>query len=141
MNSQRVRAIAIVVLMLLIGIAGAAQTPGPTQISPSEGSVLDNGCQNRRDPIRWDFEWQPIAGAQTYRLYIKRTGSVRKLLDIQIHSTSYERNEPLAYIAPMNLAGWRWSVRALVNGQWTSWSTSNFTVEPLDTDCPLGIIK
>jgi hypothetical protein len=126
-------ALAAVLAMAPICIS---QSAGPVQISPSDGAVLDNGCSNGRDPIQWEFHWSLVAGAQVYRFYIKRMGSVKKLFDIQTNSTSYVRNGVGSYIAPFNLDGWRWSVRALVNGQWTAWSTSNFSVEPLDTDCP-----
>ena len=105
-------------------------------VAPSEGDVLDNGCDNLKEPIAWDFRWSEGRGAQRYNLYvIHEFGATPLVNDPKIKSTSYtyQTKDP---IPRPNLAGWRWKVRPMVNGVWQAWSDERtFSVEPVNKDC------
>lgn len=110
----------------------------PSLISPAEGAVLDNGCTNRSDTMEWEFRWSEVPGATNYHLYVySRLGS-NPVDEPALTSTSYRYDAGRNYIEDRWNQGWRWRVRARVNGVWQEWSPERtFTVEPVNTDCPV----
>jgi hypothetical protein len=103
-------------------------------ISPKEGELLDNGCRNFKDPKLWQFRWSEVRGAQRYHLYVKHEFAGNPVIDnSNIRTTSYT-DEDNSF--SLNLSGWRWKVRPMINGVWKDWSAEQaFNVEPADTDC------
>ena len=123
-------------LFLASSITVAAQSSPPVPVSPSQDTVMDNGCTDRSDPIEWNYEWMAVAGATEYQLHVKRNGARLTLVNIRTQERHYSRREPGAYIVPPNYSDWRWRVRAFADNKWTDWSDERtFSVEPLDTDC------
>jgi hypothetical protein len=58
------------------------------------------------------------------------------IINATLTSSSY-RHETKGYIADQNRLGWRWKVRALVQGIWTDWSEERtFDVAPLAENKP-----
>lgn len=127
-----------IALTLLPTLATAQTPPAPTLISPQNGAVLDNGCSNRRDRIFWTFDWSDVPGATAYRLYVIGKNARNPVIDISNLAESQAQHISRgSYIVERNRFGWRWKVRARVNGKWSRWSEERmFDVEPIDTDCP-----
>src|SRR5262245_16651025 len=88
------------------------------------------------DPIIWDFAWQAVPGATKYQLFVISANAPFPLINnSDLASPSYHHEGRGAYVANQNRFGWRWKVRAMVDGAWTQWSDERtFDVEPLDTD-------
>jgi hypothetical protein len=108
----------------------------PTLISPRSGAVLDNGCSDKSDEIRWTFNWRGVLGATKYHLYVKGANAQYPLINKSNLTTSNYIHKTFGYIANQNRNNWKWKVRAYVNGNWGGWSTErSFNVEPLNTDC------
>ncbi|MCO6510869.1 MAG: hypothetical protein J5I65_08755 [Aridibacter famidurans] len=108
----------------------------PELLSPEEFEMMDNGCSTQADFVEWRFEWSKVSGAKAYHLYVKGEGAKYPVINAQgLNKTSYTRKN-IAFIAPHNATGWKWKVRALVDGKWRDWSDEReFSVEPIDTDC------
>jgi len=108
----------------------------PEMVSPSEGTLMDNGCSDQSDTEDWEFEWSTCPGAQAYALFVMGATATIPVIDIQTSNTSFER-QSVGYIADQNRLGWSWKVRAMQNDVWGEWTPEGtFDVEPLDTDCP-----
>ena len=103
-----------------------AAPPGlspPSLISPTNGSVLDNNCQDRSDSIEWDFDWSDVSGATKYQIYVIHEGAQLPVINEIALSSSYHSSRPGSYIADANRFNWAWKVRAGNDtGQWSSWS-------------------
>ncbi|OLP19255.1 hypothetical protein BST81_05700 [Leptolyngbya sp. 'hensonii'] len=112
-------------------------TPPPRLLFPDIGDVLDNGCQNLRSGIYWTFIWSPVPNATAYHLYVKGSNATSPVINnANIRLPEYIDKQSGSYIIDRNRLGWRWKVRAKVNGQWTAWSEERqFDVEPLNADC------
>ena len=110
----------------------------PTLLSPPNGAVLDNGCNNpRTDSIVWEFDWSDVPGATRYRLIVEHVGSAMPTIDVFTASSFYARAEAGAYIIERNRFDWQWRVEAEVNGVLSGPSViGTFSVEPLNADCP-----
>ncbi len=117
------------------GIGDACDIP-PIQISPLEGEVMDNGCLSRTDPNLWVFSWHSVWNATSYHLYVKSESAVYPVIDNpSISDTAYTS---LDSSYTLQLTGWTWKVRAMVNATWQDWSVVRmFDVEAVDTDCIL----
>lgn len=103
----------------------------PKLISPEEGAVLDNGQQDGKDDIVWDFDWSDVTGTTKYNLYVKHTGSTFPMIDVEVYDSSYHSVRS-GYIISSNRFDWKWKVRAFVNDKWSDWSEERrFDVEPL----------
>ncbi|HXG64830.1 MAG TPA: ankyrin repeat domain-containing protein [Blastocatellia bacterium] len=113
-----------------------ARPPLLELISPKEGDVLDNGCDNFKEPIVWEFRWSEARGAQRYHLYVIHEFAGNPVIDNpNIKSTSYT-DQSKGFIPTQSLAGWRWKVRPMVKGVWKDWSDEQtFSVEPENKDC------
>lgn len=123
-----------------ISVSGCGLNCIPSLISPKNGAVMDNGCDdqyNREDGTIWDFDWSDCQGANNYHLYVYHPGSTSPLIDNPNLTSSSYREECLGcYVADINRFGWQWKVRAKVNGIWGDWSNEQtFDVEPVNSDC------
>lgn len=120
---------------LEVDVSVAAVT-SPRLLAPQQGTILDNGCNDRTDPMAWYFEWSEVPGASDYELLVNGpNASVPAIHESSLSALSH-REQSSAYVAAHNLRGWRWKVRARVRGAWGAWSDERtFDVEPVDTDC------
>jgi hypothetical protein len=106
-------------------------------ISPANGAVMDNGCQDKSNGVTWDFDWSDVPGATAYHLRVWHNPALPVINNMAVPSSSYHDDSPATYIINTNLIGWRWMVRAKVHGIWGRWSiVRSFRVEKLNTDCP-----
>lgn len=111
--------------------------PPPILVSPANGAVMDNGCQDKSDDIIWDFDWKDVPGATEYQIRVWKNPAVPVVNNISTPTSDFHYVDPHSYIINTNLTGWRWVVRAKVRGRWGPWSrTGYFSVERLNTDCP-----
>jgi hypothetical protein len=110
----------------------------PNLISPAAGAVLDNGRQDFRDIIEWDFDWSDCTGATRYHLLVANAGGAEKIDEQDLTTSTYHYVGENMWIAEQFRHGYTWKVRAMVGGQWGSWSeTRTFDLEPVDTDPPM----
>lgn len=136
------RSVCLVLAVLLTGACDifestSAPTCEPEQLTPEEGDVLDNGCFDRSDEIRWEFSWAPCDDAQRYHLYVIGPGATFPVVDDRSVRETTHVHRSSGFVAEQNRLGWSWKVRANVRGQYGPWSPSRtFDVEPRDTDCP-----
>jgi hypothetical protein len=109
----------------------------PVLVSPTNGTVMDNGCAPKADGITWDFDWSDVPGATAYHIRVWKNPAL-PIINTDVPSSSYHyASAPSDHIINSNLNGWRWMVRAKVRGVWGPWSrVGNFRVEKLNTDCP-----
>ena len=107
----------------------------PVLQSPAEGAVMDNGRIDHTDPVVWDFDWSDCPDADRYHLYVVAPGATVPLINVHSSQSSSYRHHSSMYVRNDWLAGWRWQVRAEVDGEWGKWSgIRTFDVEPPDTD-------
>lgn len=98
---------------------------------------MDNGCADGSDEMVWPFSWSACPGATAYHLYVIGSEASVPIIDLENLTTSSYTDTSYSTVHNGNLLGWRWKVRALVNGAWGEWSTERtYDVEPLNTDCP-----
>jgi hypothetical protein len=113
------------------------QFPGPDLITPANGEVMDNGCRDRSDGIKWDFDWSDVPGASAYYIKVWKNPALPVVNQTNVTTSDYTHDRPKSYIINSNLTGWRWRVRAKVGGVWGRWSKLGFfRAERLNTDCP-----
>lgn len=106
--------------------------------SPANGALLDNGCSDLSNYLTWDFAWTACSGATQYNIYVKHPNDAAPRIDTALNTTAYHHAGFFA-IDDSHLSGWRWKVRAMINGFWTDWSFEEaFDVELLNTDCTPG---
>jgi len=117
---------------LLINLNGQCS---PALIEPAEGAFLDNGCYNGSETMLWNFVWDECQDAERYELYVIGPGASIPSISTQTSNTSYTKWVNDAYISESNQYGWIWRVRAMIDGEWGSWSERTFNVEPPDYDC------
>lgn len=117
----------------------------PKLLAPAEGAEMDNNCGDYSEMIFHEFRWTEVPGASRYHLYVIGPPAARGVLprkvnpaidDSDIKYTIYWRKNSDAVVVPGNYEGWRWKVRAKVNGKWGPWSVERtFRIESWDTDC------
>jgi serine/threonine protein kinase/tetratricopeptide (TPR) repeat protein len=107
-------------------------TPGPSLLMPAAGAILDNGANDGSKLRVWEFNWSEVPGATRYHLYvIGPTATLPVINNLTLTAPSY-RDEGKGYFATQYRLGYRWKVRALVNGTWTDWSEERtFDVTPV----------
>jgi hypothetical protein len=112
----------------------------PALVSPQEGAVVDNGCTNRKNGNTWRFQWSEVPGAERYHLYVKADHALNPVADERnLKEAVYVHREAGAYVVDCNRHGWKWKVRAMVDGVWGAWSEERgFEVELVNTDCQRG---
>jgi serine/threonine protein kinase/tetratricopeptide (TPR) repeat protein len=107
--------------------------PGPTPGKPAGGATLDNGTLDQSKLKVWEFDWSEVAGATQYHLYVIYPTAALPVINNSTLTSSSFRFERAAYVGVQYLRGWRWKVRALVQGVWTDWGEERtFDVAPLD---------
>lgn len=114
-----------------------AVVKAPTLYSPTNNSKVDNGCStNVNESLSWNFTWSAVSGARQYHLYVKNDKSANPLINEYLTATRFNHLRRGSYVANHLLTGWKWYVRANVNGKWSEWSQArSFTVEALNADC------
>jgi serine/threonine protein kinase/WD40 repeat protein/tetratricopeptide (TPR) repeat protein len=116
--------------------ADARLAPGPTLLSPAAGATLANGSLDRKKPFVWDFRWTEVPGATCYHVQIRVANDSPRVDRATITMPSWSYSGQF-YHPDHFLTGWRWRVRALVNGAWTQWSAYRaFQVAPPETAQP-----
>jgi hypothetical protein len=105
-------------------------------VAPENRAIMDNGRRDRKDHVIWRFEWSGHSNATQYQLRVQRTGSSAITIDEpNLMGESYVYDRPGAYFIEAYRFDWRWSVRAMVNGEWGGWTTErSFDLEPADRD-------
>jgi hypothetical protein len=134
----------IAAVLLLAAAAVACDRPPtaptslvPVLLSPAIGAVLPNGCFDFSREYNWDFDWQGVPGATVYHLYVIGPEVSVPLIEIENRVPSTYRHTSIGWIG--RTFGWRWRVRARVDGTFRDWSAwSSFSVEPPDIGCPGG---
>jgi hypothetical protein len=111
-------------------------TPGPTLLKPAAGATVDNGTGDASKQMAWEFHWSDVPGATQYQLHMIHSswlsvGPTRMVSNIyNPTSSSYNLGNKWA-VGDQSRLGWRWKVRALVQGTWTDWSEERtFDVAP-----------
>lgn len=128
----------VFLLINSITLAQLSNVPtAPTLLFPDSSDVLDNGCDPLENDIFWVFGWSEVPNATSYHLYAIGANALNPVIDNpNIKSTDYIHRSA-GFIIDRNRMGWRWKVRAMVNGEWSNWSEEKvFDVEPLNIDCP-----
>jgi hypothetical protein len=127
--------------MTISQIPTASNTPN--LLFPDNLDVLDNGCVNLKDGTFWTFIWSKIPNATSYHLYVIGKNSPNPVINkSNLTSPEYIDKSFQSYIANRYRRGWKWKVRAKINGKWSNWSEERvFDVEPLNTDCEELSIK
>lgn len=111
---------------------------------PEENAIMDNGCigSNNSDMLDWYFEWNEVAGATQYQLFVTIPGAPHPAINRTTTNTHYTHLRNTSFIGNAVRGNWEASVRALVDGVWTPWyggqgdEPLKFSVEPVNTDCP-----
>ncbi len=112
----------------------------PKKFSPTENSKLMNGCTDNSKTITWNFDWEDCSGATMYELQVYEPSVLNPRINVTVSPSSYEYNCNGCSILE-NLTGWRWKVRAYVDGEWGLWSNDGtFDVETVDTGCPPSLV-
>jgi len=110
-----------------------ALTPGPQLLQPVTGATLENGTLDLSKLLVRDFDWADVAGATQYHLYVIGPAAKFPVINQPTLATSSYRDESKSYVGDPHRRGWRWKVRALVQGVWTDWSEERtFDVAPLE---------
>jgi hypothetical protein len=73
--------------------------------------MLDNGRRDGSDGLVWVFRWSRCPGARWYHLYVINDRIVLSFYRYRSHTYGITHR-----------FGWRWRVRANVNGRWSAWS-------------------
>jgi hypothetical protein len=136
-SPRRLRALVVAGASLLAAGCGGATSPSlaaPTLTSPADFVLLDNGCQDRSNPLTWDFTWSDVPGATSYHLYVKQDAATLPVIDQKgIEVPTYRLSDNSFTFA---LTGWHWYVQAEANGtEGPPSRMGTFDVEPVDTDC------
>jgi hypothetical protein len=112
-----------------------AEILAPVLISPAQGALVDNGCSQHQDIMRWEFTWIPVPGGTEYRLFVMHPGAVIPVYDGPASDTGHVV-ESYAYVTDTNRFGWEWHASAVVDGERRMSEVRTFDIEPLNTDCP-----
>ncbi len=103
----------------------------PSLLEPGAGAVLANGSLDQGRTVVWQFKWSAVPGASNYHLLVIGATATIPLVDRWDLTSPACRHESRGYVGGPNRFGWRWKVRALVDGVWSPWSeTRTFDVEP-----------
>lgn len=122
--------------------AQSASLPGPALLTPERGATLDNGLVDRSLSMVREFKWSEIPGATKYHLIVFGPSSDRPSTELPNLSSPTHRYEIKGYVLDKYRLGWRWKVRALVNGVWTDWSEERiFNVAPLNRKTSSGTVR
>lgn len=118
----------LILLILIIPINQGCKQEG---VTPK--IEFDNGCDDRSDPIIWEFSWVPVENATEYVLYVKHADASQPLI-FETVNQPYYRFEEYEYIPDQNRYNWHWKFKPANSMEWVD--ENAFTVEPVNTDCP-----
>jgi hypothetical protein len=99
-----------------------------TLYAPQTNALLANGNENKRTSYTWNFDWADVPNAEQYEIYIIHPND---------HKKSFIQNTPVSKYQLVQrqprtnteLNGWKWKVRAFINGSYREWSaTRTFNV-------------
>jgi hypothetical protein len=108
----------------------------PDLITPAEWAILDNGCSSTQNQMVWNFDWTDVSRSYQYNLVVYKAGSQNQYINTIVYGSQYTYIST-TYISESDRHNWKWKVRAYVGNCWSDWSEErNFTVEPVNTDCP-----
>jgi len=78
----------------------------------------------------WQFDWTDVSGATRYHVEVSGPRARSAIVNVKTEDSSYQYVGK-GYIAPANLTGWRWQVRAEVGAKWSQWAPEQvFHVAP-----------
>ena len=107
-------------------------------LSPINGEIVDNGCDDGSNGIDWYFDWTDDPEADKY--YIRVFQEVMPFLTIiedSVSESSYHYQNNGFYTNPFQWYGLVWIIREKVEGKWQGYTDRGyFWVEPVNTDCP-----
>ena len=133
----------LLLTLLSLAITSPAQEQNPCVpilLSPGSGDALDNGLVGKSREHIWEFAWTECPGASEYHLYVIGARATHPVIDDDnIRINSYRRISDDGYVADPNLRGWKWKVRAKINGEWGEWSrVGTFDVKPVGSGSDSG---
>ncbi len=110
----------------------------PQLTEPAYNAQMDNGCTSGSDQIKWGFRWRSIQGAARYQLAVYQNIQT-PVVNTYVYNTYYDHVQS-GYIPNQNTNGWKWKLRAEVQGVWSDWTQERpFYLEPMNTDCPVAV--
>ena len=98
---------------------------------PANGTRLSQRrLGGNKSELVWNFGWYDCPEAERYHLYVIGPGALNPIVDdANVHSATYQLRKESYGITTLN--GWRWKVRAFVDGKWGEWSEERtFDVAP-----------
>lgn len=101
----------------------------PTLLAPASGSALANDCTGDV----WAFDWSDVANASAYEVVVRREGAPAPVIEAaNVTGSEYRWRRDPSIVPEAERRGWRWRVRAMVDGTWREWTPeSPFEVDPL----------
>jgi hypothetical protein len=107
----------------------------PRLISPTEGEVMDNGGGTPvYDPMEWSFAWSAVRDASSYEWALLSPTGMTPYKTVAVSDTQHTESSR-GWVPGTPPPPRRWSVRAMVNGQWQPWGTPRlFNLEERDAD-------
>ncbi|EDP94844.1 hypothetical protein KAOT1_01420 [Kordia algicida OT-1] len=97
--------------------------------SPQSNASLANGIESRNASFSWDFDWEDVPNAEQYEIVIIHPNNNKKSI---LKNTPVSRYQLVQRGGLKNneLIGWKWKVRAFINGSYRDWSaTRTFNVK------------
>ena len=129
-------ALAILVAFVVVSCDSNPTAPPPDPpvlTAPVNEQILDNGCPDCSDPMRWEFTWAEVPAATQYHLYVIAESATGPIINEQAVPFSHYLHTSQGYAGP---GPWTWRVKVLVKGKWSGWGeTRTFGVEPPCQDC------
>jgi len=104
---------------LLFTLSKGVEEAGPWLLAPEQQALLENGCDGA---FVWEFDWMDTPGATHYWLYVFRQNAGGPAVDRSNLTVSAFQHRSTGYVGSHNTGGWRWKVRAKIDGQWGKWS-------------------
>jgi hypothetical protein len=90
----------------------------PVPIAPASGATLPNPDP----PGSFELQWNPVAHASRYWVRVETPHNPKPLVDSNDLSDATLEVRLRHQVQRENCHGWRWQVRAMVDGRWTDWS-------------------
>lgn len=101
--------------------------------SPAEDATMNQRRIGQgKFELAWRSSWTACPGATRYHLYVIGPGTLNPVVDVDtLSGTSFPHRA--THYGRTALEGWKWRVRAHVDGAWGEWSTNGtFNVSPAD---------
>ena len=108
-------------------------------LSKPLGMLFENGDREGRRMRMWDFRWSAVPAAVNYHLVVRHLEARQCLINRSDLPNPRYVDRQTSYILDRYRKGWRWKVRAMVDGEWTDWSEERtFSIGPMQTTSPPG---